>query len=116
MILMAKYSKFKYGKGKYGVYDIEIPSGIDLSQTTQFRLRTISSRIRSSRPIVNQVAKITGLGGPVKLRLRTNDGHFVYTESVEIEGGPRPLRLKMITSKGESPWIESVIGTIRKKG
>jgi hypothetical protein len=111
---MPKYGTFKYGKAKYGRYDLT--TDVDLSQTKRYRLRLCNSS-GQSRPIVNHGITLKGLGGPVKVRIRANNGNWVYGQSITIEGQVDAIRIRAVSKDGTiSPWVESVTGTIRRKG
>jgi hypothetical protein len=113
---MPKYSNFKYGEGKYGRYQIEIQGEISLGDLTKYRMKTIDSAGIESRPITNTKATIPGTGGPVKVRLKTNDGNWVTQQNAAIEGDPPRVRIRSVSKDGESRWIQSSKGIIRKKG
>jgi hypothetical protein len=110
---MAKYGRAKYGISKYGKYELEAPSGVDLSQTTKFRLRSMDSNKVLSRPITNLSAKFS-TSGPVKVRLRTDNGGWVHSQDATISGELIRIRIKSV-SETESSWVESVVGTIKNK-
>lgn len=111
---MPKYGQFKYGQAKYGRYDLEIQGEILLGDLTYYRLRTISNN-EESRAITNYQLKLIGTGGPVKIRLRTNEGEWVVQENAQIKGDPLKIRIKAVTKNEESQWLESAKATIRKK-
>lgn len=110
---MPRYNQIKYNKGKYGRYEIEIGTEIPLQNIKRYRLRTIDSNKHESKSIVNHGAYINKTGGPVKVRLKSNDGPWVYNQTAQIKGSPSKIRIKAM-GKEESEWIECVIGTIRK--
>jgi hypothetical protein len=111
---MSKYGRAKYGISKYGKYELEVPSGVDLSQTTKFRLRSMDSNKELSRPITNQSVEFS-TGGPVSVRLKTENGSWVYQQSIYINGGPFKLRACAVSDKDiKSNWVESVVGTIKE--
>jgi hypothetical protein len=110
---MARYGKSKYGISKYGKYELEVPSGIDLSQLTKYRIRSVSSDNVLSRPIVNSSVQF-GIGGPVKVRLKTNTGDWVYQQMETISGDMLKIRIKAVGNT-ESPWVESIVGTLKNK-
>lgn len=110
---MSKYGKAKYGTNKYGRYEIEVPAGIPLSQITRYRLRTIDSKKQYSRPIVNTNVEFP-TNGPVRVRIRTNNGSWVTHQTISLPGEKTRIRIKAVSSNGEeSRWVESVVGTIR---
>ena len=111
---MPKYGKFKYGQAKYGHYDLEIDSKISLGDLRHYRFRTISNS-KESRVITNYQLKLTGTGGPVKVRLKANESDWIVQENVQIKGNPLKIRMKAVSYNEESPWIESAKATIRKK-
>lgn len=110
---MSKYGISKYGIYQYGIYSIETHA--NLSQTTRYRLSTIGSNKKQSRPIINQKINIDGLGGPVKVRLKANNEKWVHMQTAQIPGNQIKIKLKAIGSSGESKTIESSIGTIKRK-
>lgn len=113
---MPKYGQFKYSQAKYGRYDIEIQDEtVDLSQLTTYKLSSIDSKGRETRPIVNQSVRIINSGGPIAVRIKSDNGRWVYHQSIDIPGNPPIIRIKAIGTNSESPWVESVIGTIRKR-
>ena len=113
---MPKYGQIKYGQRKYGRYDIEIQDDtIDLSQLTTYKLSSIDSKKRETKPIINQSVKIINSGGPITVRIKSDNGKWIYHQSVNIQGNPPIIRIKAVGTNSESPWIESVIGTIRKR-
>ena len=111
---MSKYNKTKYGKGKYGRYDIDVPTEPPLSQITKYRLRSVNSKRLLSRPIINIVTNFI-TDGPVKVRLRANKGFAVVAQSESIPGDIITIRVKAVSKDKESPWVESIVGTIRNK-
>lgn len=112
---MPKYSNFKYGKAKYGRYQIEIQGEISLGDL-RYRLRTIDSAGIEDRPITTAQEIISGTGGPVKVRLKTNDGEWVTQQNALIKGNPPKIRVKAVSSNEDSRWIESAKGIIMKEG
>ena len=108
---MAKYGIAKYGLSKYGRYELEVPSGIDLSQLIKFRLRSVGRT--ESRPIVNSSLKFE-TSGSVKVRLKIDNNPWVYQQSQGISGELLNIRIKSVGAS-ESLWVESVVGTLKGK-
>lgn len=109
---MSKYGKGKYGRDKYGWYEINISTGQPLSQIKQYRLRTVSSLSRESRPLVN-ASVVFPVNGPVTVRLRANDSNWITQQSTYINGALLKVRVKAVSKTGESKWVEAVTGTAR---
>lgn len=111
---MSKYGKAKYGKNKYGRYEIEISTDQPLSQIVKYRLRTIDSLKRYSRPLVNMLGVAFVTGGPVKVRLRADSADWIYQQGETLSGEKIRIRVKGISGdRTESRWVESVAGTIK---
>lgn len=111
---MPRYSQFKYGKAKYGRYDLVISSSIPLQSIQRYRLRTIDKDMNESRPITHISCEIKGVNGPANVRVKAIDGSWVYSESSAVPGNPLKVRVSSVSGGVRSSWVESVTGTINK--
>jgi hypothetical protein len=109
-----KYGKLKYSKGKYGRYDLPTDQEGALSQGTRYRIRSISSGIKSS-PVGNLSISFPTTAKPSAIRIRSNLSEYVTQQNADISGSTYKIRVKAVTGSIESSWVESVIGTVRLK-
>jgi hypothetical protein len=110
---MPRYSQFRYGEARYGRYEIILGGNTPLQSIRQYRLRTIDSEKNESRPITHISADIIGVSGPAKVRVRTNGGKWVYSQSADIAGSSLKIRARIVSNGEGGPWIECALGTIK---
>lgn len=113
---MPRYGQFKYSQAKYGIYDIEVSHDTNLRQLKKFRLRTINSNKVEGSSIITEKIESSRIKAVGKVRLRSAQGEWVVGETISLPSQHQSLRMKSIDPQGtESPWVECVVGTIRKK-
>ncbi len=93
---MSKYKTAKYKTFKYGRYLTVKPA---LGKVVMYRMSA-----KQSAMIIIQETSIDG--NVSRIRLKSNDGLWVETNTIEIDKNPTHIRIRAIGSE-QSPWVVS---------
>lgn len=110
---MPKYNRIQYGKlHRYGKYILTgRPDGGDftLGEHTRYRIRFRHEDGKVSDTVTLCANRISiPAEGNVRIRMRSNDGDWIHTQTESIQKDMPKVRIRSIQSDGDtSEWVYS---------
>lgn len=103
---MPHFGRHQYGRFQYGKYTLHTKgNGLQVSDAIRLRMLSSALRIRTD--------KVTMNGEPARLRMRAQNGEWVYAQEASIQGETFKVRIRTL---GSSEWVESIRYHIKGDG
>jgi hypothetical protein len=114
---MPKYGRNKYGQFKYGKYVLSRGGGggnFVLGPHVRYRVRHIQQDGTYTDYLTMCKDRMSITGNHPRIRLRANDGEWVYTQQEFINKDTFKARIRSIGADGTpGEWVYSDKGTLR---
>ena len=114
---MPQYGITQYGIEKYGRYQLGTPGGSGaIGPFVRYRIRTYDREGKMSE-FVTLCKEWVSMPAPSgsKIRVRSNNGEWVYTQQETIPKQVFAVRIRSIDSNGNaSEWVVSEVGEIKE--
>ena len=112
---MPQYGSFKYGRARYGRYILSTYDKNAIGPYVRYRMASLSGNNKSEYAVMNMENAAVSTDVQGKIRMRTNNGEWVYTQQAEINTSVYKVRARSISSANEmSPWVIYESGQIKK--
>lgn len=103
---MPHFGRHQYGRFQYGRYTLHTKgNGLEVSEAVRLRMLSSTLRIRTD--------KVSIEGGVKDLRIRTQNGEWVYSQEASISGETFRVRMRTL---GSTDWVESIRYHIKGDG
>lgn len=110
---MPRYGRFRYGTlQKYGRYELVTTDGQAIGPHKPYRIRVHTQQWGPRLSLIRDRVTLDAETPP--LRLRADDGPWVYQQAATIRGDAVKIRLRAHNADGYSPWLESTRGRIHQ--
>jgi hypothetical protein len=108
---MPRYGTFRFGQiGRYGRYDITTGQSGAIGPYVRYRIRLLNQDGTSSdyTTMINQRIDITSPTTINQFRIRTDNGEWVYLQSVVANYNTSNVRVRSILNDGSATeWVMS---------
>ena len=105
LVPYVQYGLVQYGLYPYGRYDFSTSSGYQASLQPRMRIRSRTAGGGIGLWIENQQLTQNLPGKFPFIRMKTNNGEWVYTQSVEIPKWASKIRIRTISEETLHPWV-----------
>lgn len=111
----AQYGLIQYGLYPYGRYEMET-SSYQLVDQPRMRIRLRKADGGIGVWVENQKSEQAIPGHFPQIRIKTNNGDWVYTQSILLPRHVSKVRVRALTEDRKHPWIIYEEAKIRQEG
>jgi len=111
-----QYGLEQYGLYQYGRYELDADGDYKPELEPRMRIRTRTDKGKIGLWVETQQLQQNIPGHFPFVRMRTNNGNWVYTQNVSLPAHMSKVRIRATNEKKEYPWVLYEEAVIKKEG